>query len=255
MKFLRLLHLAQIAIWLACSCMAQPSIAQEIKVVTEELPPFSMTQSGRVTGLSTEVVRAVLKEAGLNASIQSVPWARAYDLAANTPNVLIYSISRTSEREKLFKWVGVIAPTHWYLFAMANRPLHIQKLSDARNFQIGTINEDVGEQYLKANGFTVGKNIQSSNEHKLIYEKLKLGRIDFWISDEISAFYLVRSAGEDPAKTLTRSLPLPELDGSEEGMEMAFGAKTPDETVQRFRRAFAEIQLQGIYAQILKNWH
>ena len=37
--------------------------ADELRIVTEELPPYNMTQNGQITGLSTEVVRAVLKEA------------------------------------------------------------------------------------------------------------------------------------------------------------------------------------------------
>ena len=40
---------------------------------------------------------------------------------------------------------------------------------------------------------------------------LRLGRVDLWISDELNAVYLVRQAGEDPAKVITRVLPLPDL--------------------------------------------
>jgi polar amino acid transport system substrate-binding protein len=212
-----------------------------------------MTLGGRLTGMSTEVVQAVLKEVGVQASIQSMPWARAYDIALNSENVLIFSITRTAQREKLFKWVGIIAPVHWYLFSKPGRNISLDHLDDARNYQIGTVKEDAGEQYLVTKGFAVGKNLQSSNKYEYNYEKFKLGRIDLWISIELNALYLIRRAGDDPDSTAVRALSLPELDG-EAGLNMAFSLKTPDALVERFRKGLETIRKNGTYAAILKKW-
>lgn len=91
-----------------------------IRVVTENLAPYNMVEGGQITGLSTEIVKAVLNNVGVSPRIEVLPWARAYDLALHSDSVLIYSIARTPQREHLFKWVGAIAPTTWYL----SRPLH-----------------------------------------------------------------------------------------------------------------------------------
>lgn len=77
-------------------CLARAAIT----VVTEELPPYNMTLDGKLTGIGTELVEAVMAEAGEAARIQSMPWARAYDTALNSPNVLIYSIARTPQRAR-----------------------------------------------------------------------------------------------------------------------------------------------------------
>lgn len=69
--------------------------ADNVLIVTEELPPYNFTDQGTLTGLSTEVVQAVLHQLDLNARFQVMPWARAYELAQSAPNVLIYSITRT----------------------------------------------------------------------------------------------------------------------------------------------------------------
>lgn len=232
---------------------AAPSAAAPLRVVTEELPPYNMTQGGRLTGMSTEVVQAVMQEAGVQATIQSMPWARAYDIALNEADVLIYSITRTPQREKLFKWVGVIAPTEWFLFARAGRQPAVRSLDDVRRHQIATVKEDVGEQYLLSKGFAIGRNLQSSNRHEANYEKLKAGRVDYWITEEISAIYMSRLAGDTPERVLVRALPLPDLmqDG---GLHMAFSVRTPDTTVERFRKALETVRRNGTYDAIKRKW-
>ncbi|HJV70015.1 substrate-binding periplasmic protein [Ideonella sp.] len=224
-----------------------------LQVVTEELPPYNMTQGGRITGMSTEVVQAVLKEADLQASIHSMPWARAYDTALNGENVLIYSITRTPQRETLFKWVGIVAPTRWYLFGRPGVGASIRSLDDARKFQIATVNEDAGEQYLVSKGFAVGKNLQSSNKYEFNYEKLKLGRVDLWIANELNALYLMRQAGDDPERQFVRVLELPDL-ASDGGLHLAASRKTPDATVERLRKALETVRHNGSYEAIRRHW-
>ena len=235
-------------------CLSLHAVATDtIRIVTEELPPYNMTQDGKLTGMSTEVVQAVLKEVGITADIQLMPWARAYDIALNTENVLIYSITRTAQREHLFKWVGSVAPMHWYLFAKPGSTIKLERLDDARKYQIATVKEDAGEQYLISKGFRVGKNLQTSNKYEYNYEKFKLGRVDLWVSIELNALYLMRQSGDDPARMVVRALSLPELDG-DFGLYMAFSPKTPDALVERFRQGLEKIRSNGTYDAIARKW-
>lgn len=245
-----------IARWICMTALGAcaPAMADEsIRIVTEELPPYNMTEGGRVTGMSSEVVEAVLKEVGLHARIEVMPWARAYDLALNVENVLIYSIARTPAREAKFNWVGAIAPTNWFIYCLSERPVKLDSLDDARGHQIATVNEDVGEQYLLAHGFELGKELQSSNKYEHNYRKLKIDHVELWISNELNAVYLTRQNGDDPATTLIPALPLPDLT-SDEGLSMAFSLKTPAATVQRFREGLERIRRNGTYDAIVSRW-
>jgi polar amino acid transport system substrate-binding protein len=249
-----LFTVARSLLFAALACLSLRAVAGDtLQIVTEELPPYNMTQDGRLTGMSTEVVQAVLEEIGLQASIQSMPWARAYDIALNAENVLIYSITRTAQRENLFKWVGVVAPMHWYLYARPESQISLNNLDQARQYQIATVKDDAGEQYLKAKGFTVGKNLQSNNKYQYNYEKLKLGRVDLWISIELNALYLIRQAGEDPATMVVPVLSLPDL-GAGGGLKMAFSLQTPDAVVERFRQGLQAIRSNGTYDAIARKW-
>ncbi|MFF7706638.1 transporter substrate-binding domain-containing protein [Pseudomonas sp. NPDC007930] len=238
---------------LAAGLGASLARAAELQVVTEELPPYNMTVDGKVTGMSTEVVQAVLARLKLQVPIQVMPWARAYDIAQHQANVLIYSIARTAQREKLFQWVGSIAPTRWYLYASAQNPISLRSLDDAKRYQIATVNQDVGEQYLASHGFSVGQALQSSTRYELDYQKLKRGHVDLWISNELNANYIVRQLGDDPARAITPALALPELGGGD-GLYMAFSLGTPAATVERFRTALDALHQDGTYAAIARKW-
>ena len=243
----------QVLLSLAATAAAGPALAQDtVRILTEEYPPYNYTDHGHITGLGTEVVQAVLKEINVEGQIQSLPWARAYDTAIASDSVLIYSMNRSKEREKLFKWVGQITPTDFYLFSLKSRNIELSELSDARGLQIGTVNQDIGEQYLALNGFAVGRNLQSSNRYELNYEKLKRGRIDLWIMNELGAYYMARQAGDDPALTLHKALRVAELSGG--GNYMAFGNKTPDALVERFRRGLEAIKRNGTYDALQRKW-
>ncbi|MCI0997071.1 transporter substrate-binding domain-containing protein [Pseudomonas sp. ICMP22404] len=249
----RLLVLGVLMLMAASGFSPNATAEPALRIVTEELPPYNMTQDGRMTGMSTEVVQAVLKEIGMQAPIQSMPWARAYQLALDDSNVLIYSIARTPERESLFQWVGAIAPTRWYLYSLADRPVKLNSLDEARGHQIATVNQDVGEQYLVSKGFRIGEELQSSTKYEHNYRKLKVDHVEMWISNELNAQYLVRQNGEDPAKVLIRTLPIPAL-SREEGLSMAFSRKTPVETVEKFRAGLETIRRNGVYDAILHKW-
>ena len=234
---------------LATSAFAQVT---PLKVLTEEFPPYNYTENGKITGFATAVVRAVLQEANIEGEFQSLPWARAYETASTSESVLIYSIGRSPQREKLFKWVGVIAPTQYYLFSLAPRKLRLERLEQAKTFQIATVNEDVGEQFLLSKGFVKGQNLQSSAKYELNYEKLKRGRVDLWIMSELTAVYFARQAGDEPTQTLERSYAITEL--SSDGYYMAFGVQTPDALVERLSKALAIIKGSGTYDALKKKW-
>jgi polar amino acid transport system substrate-binding protein len=237
---------------LAAHGLASASDLSPVRVVTEEFPPYNYTENGRLTGVSTEIVEALLRELGMELDIKSMPWARAYELARDTPNVLVYSITRTPQRESLFKWVGVVAPGDWHLYSAGDSTIRLSNLSEAKRFQVATVNEDAGEQYLIANGFSKGASLQSSARYELNYSKLRARRVDLWIANRLVARHLARSAGDDPDITLRHVLELPDL--GHDGFYIAFGSQTSDAVVERFRRALDKLRRNGVYDSIQRKW-
>src|SRR3990170_301996 len=118
---------------------ADLSWAEPVRVFTEEFPPFSFTENGKITGMSTEVVEAVLKQSKIEFVIESFPWARTLQNTQERTGALIYSLGRQPKRENLFKWIGVIVPANQLVFALKERTdIEITRIEDLRKYRIGT---------------------------------------------------------------------------------------------------------------------
>ena len=79
------------------------SAADQITAFTEQVYPLNYTKSGdddgQVIGFATELVIAVLDEAGLDYEIKIGPWARAIRAINTMSNVLAYPTVRTADLE------------------------------------------------------------------------------------------------------------------------------------------------------------
>lgn len=228
-----------------------PVYAQSLRIVTEEFPPYNYTEGNKITGSSTEVVRATLKELKIEADIEIYPWSRSYGLALKNKNTLIYSIGRNSTRENQFKWVGVIAaPVHFYLFALKKREdIQPRSLDDAKKYTIGTVLNDVREQYLKEKGFT---HLESSSFYGENFDLLMKNKIDLWAMPELVAYYHVKKQRYPPNKILKKAYHLDKL--STAGYYMAFSKDSSEELVQKFRKALETIKENGTYQKILNKY-
>ncbi len=222
----------------------------EINIVTEHFPPYQIVENGAIQGgLSVEVVQALLDEIGSEASIKAYPWPRAYNMALTYKNVLIFSMIRNDEREKLFKWVGAISKSRDYFFwsLKGTNEIKIKSIEDARNYSIGVPRENFQHQFLMNNGFT---KLSITNDFDTALKMLYAKRIQVVMGSEISIAYRMKKLNLDYSKLIKQH-----QIGSQWGeLSIAFSKKTPDELVNKFRLAFSKIQNNGIYNKILERW-
>ncbi len=228
---------------------------EKITVVTEELPPFQIQlKNGSIGGMSTEIVQALIDEVGVDATIKIYPWARAYQTALKKKNVLIYSIMRNKEREKLFKWVGSIIPLKIYLYKLKKRnDIVINNINDAKKYKIGLVIGDVRAQYFKKLG---GFNIDLVSDDVLNIIKLLKNRIDIIADGEIILAYRFKTnkrLWESGYKysDIEKVLYLPELSLE---LYLAFSKLTSDELVGRFIKALEKLKAEGKYDKIINKY-
>ena len=222
-----------------------------LTVVTEHLPPYNYQDGASVKGVATEVTRALLQEVGLQADIQILPWARAYLQALEKPNVLIFSIVRTPDRENLFHWIGKVSTSKSYLFKLADRDdIQIRRLEDAKSYLIGVWREDVREQYLLKRGFVRPKQLDNSGTPSQNIQKLFLRRLDLVADSELSFYFQLNQLNYVPNLVKEAF----ELKDVSLPFYIAFSKKTSPNLVEAFRHALKRVKRKGIFQAIHQKY-
>ncbi len=233
------------ALLLALACTAAQ--AQGIKAVTEA-SSYNFLQDGKVSGPATEVVRATLLRAGLNEHrFNLYPWARAYDMAQNEPNVLIYLIARTPAREGLFKWTGEFLRIDYHLYKLRERrDIVVRELQDAKHYTLGVVRNDVRQQHLQEQGFTrMAVTAQNSDS----FQRLLNRQVDLIPMSERDMALLCKEAGI-PFSSLEKVFTLKSLSTN---LYMAYSNATPDDIVARTRTAFQQLKAEGVVDRLMKD--
>lgn len=101
---------------LAWMALGQPALADDLAVYNENWPPISFNNGDKLDGMAVELVTALQKRVGSKASIQLVPWNRGYKALLEEPNVMLFTVGRSEEREKRMTLVGPIAVSSTVLY-------------------------------------------------------------------------------------------------------------------------------------------
>lgn len=219
----------------AALLLVVPSVvsAADIKLTTENYPPFNMEQNGEIVGLSTDLVRAIFEQAGVSYEIKVLPWKRAYQNALINKNTCVFSTTYTEERLPLFEWVGPLVSNDWVLFARAGHNYNFSSLEDAKELIIGGYNGDAVAVFLENNGYTVSL----VRDDKLNPAKLANGRIDLWATGEQLGLFLAREQG---INTLEKVLSFKETK-----MGVACHKETDPEILAKLRAALKVVKKEA----------
>jgi polar amino acid transport system substrate-binding protein len=242
----RILAIALASASAAAGTVESAPARPRLTITTETSAPSSMLEGSRVIGIATDKVREAMQRAGVDYSIELLPWKRAYLAAQQRPDACVYSTSRTPEREGLFKWVGPTAVAEWVMMARADSKLKLRSLEDARGLRIGTYNGDARDAYLRARGFRV----DAANEDLANAGKLLLDRIDLWAASLRSGSTILTRYGYDK-----KIVPLLVFNRIE--LYLACNPAVPDAVVARLNAAFEAMARDGTARRIersYENW-
>ena len=224
-----------------------------INMLTEHYPPYNMKIDGKLTGMSVEILNEMLKQMQSKQSIGDVKlsnWSRAYTITLKKKNTMLFSTTRTKERELLFKWVGPIKNVDIGLIAPKRKNIKINNISDLNKYIIGTVSKDVGEQLLIKSGVRK-KNMQyvsGENAINLSFKKMKRNRIDMFSYNTTVAFENAKDNGLD--SNLYEIVYVLEKNA----LYFAFNLKTDDEVIEKWQKALDQIKQNGTYSKILKKY-
>ena len=188
MTIRRLLAACTAAVICQGAAAQSPVAPPELRLLTEEYPPFNMVVQGKLTGVSTGIVRALMARQRINYTMEVVPWQRAITTARDVPNACVFSMSRTPERENNYQWIGPLVENEWVLFAREGEVRKPKDLEDARGMRIGSYAGDAIVHYLRERGHQVDVAPADANNPR----KLMAGRIDYWATGKLIGFYILQ---------------------------------------------------------------
>ena len=222
--------------------------AQNLGIYCENDAPFQfMGPDGKLTGMNVEFVQEIQKRVGNTDPIQMVPWARGLAYLDTKPNTVLFSMSRTAERNELYQWVGPVAEVVFGLYAKADSSMEIKSLDDAKKLHIiGVYRDDIRDQYLTRNGFT---NLERTKDNVQNFRKLMAGRIDAYVSTQSSVIGEAGVSGYKPSDVKL----VYELMKSQ--VFIAMSKATDSAIVAQWRAALESMKKDGSFKRILKKYY
>lgn len=191
----------------------------------------------------TQALMAELREDTL---IQEVPLARGLILVQQGPQVALFNLNRTPERESAMKWVGPISRDRDVLYERADQPTRIKSLDDARNLSVCVLRGNVHDNILSKKGFT---RLTRHSSYEGCLRMLALGRVQLVATAEDGHVQKVRHAQLDPAGFRNTRVQIAETVGY-----IALSPETAIAEVQRWQAALDRLNRDGTAGQLLQRF-
>ena len=221
----------------ALACL--PGHAQTITLTTENYPPFNMEGEGStIIGVSTEIVETLFKRAGVDYTMELLPWQRAFTMALEEPNTAVFSTTRTAERESKFRWVGPIAENNWVFLAREHNNIELNNLEEAKAYRVGGYQGDAVALYLEDQGFE----LDLAPRDNLNALKIQRDRLDLWATGHLLGPYQAKQmevTGLEPVLTFRETI-----------MSIAFNINTDPALVQKLNDELELMRSEGVFEEI-----
>lgn len=221
---------------------------QNLTIYCEDEPPNQFVgPDGGITGMTVDISTEIKRRIGNQDPIQMVPWARGYDAALKLPNTVLFTVSRSAERNSLFNWVGPVHELCFSFYAKADSRIQIRSLEDAQKLnRVGVYINDIRDTVLTQAGF---KNLDRANNNLQNFRKLMAGRIDVYASAPEAIEAEARKAGFK-ASAVKR---LYTFMRAQDYIVLSKG--TPEPIVKAWTDAFASMQKDGSFARIHRKYY
>lgn len=250
-NFKRILLSVLVLVSICSTAIVSVSAAgKELTIYTEEYPPYNFKQGGKPSGIASDLLVEMFKNMNSyynRSTIKVVPWARAYNAIQKQKNILVFSMTRTKEREKMFKWVGPIINSSNVLIAKKDTPISITGNPSYANYTYTAVREDIGEKIIKDKRVPA-KNISLTPSGKTCARMLAGGRVDMWVYEETTAMWYLKNIGQNPSNFKVVKV----LDKTQ--LYFAFSKDVPNSVIKDYQKALDKCKRDGTYKKIIRKY-
>ena len=151
------------------------ALAETLHFVTEEYAPFNYLKDGKVAGIAVDQVHAIAKAAGIDYTIEIMPWARAFAMAESQPMHCVFTTGYNRERAGRFAWVNPLLKDEMVLLKRKDGHKGPMTMSEALRLKVGSQRGDFAVEALEDLGF---ENVDLAADIDVSLRKLLSGRVD-----------------------------------------------------------------------------
>ena len=225
-------------------------MSEELKFYTENSGYNNyLDKDGSIKGHNTDIIRELLKRHNLKSEILLTTWSRAYGLIQTKPNIALFSMTRNSERNDKFKWVGPLHQINFVLYGLKSNKIQIDSLEQAKKVaSIGCYKSDVRETYLLKNNFKNLSSLTGKEANLQNLQKLMSGRTQLWITSDHVIYKSCEQLDIDPSLIEKKYEMLTSY------IYLAFSKNVSDETVAAFQKSLDEMKKDGTYKKIMMSY-
>ena len=207
--------------------------------VSGEVPPYLWRGAKGPEGYAFELFQRVTRQADVGGDLHFYPWARALRMLEAREAHAALVITRTPEREALFRW---LFPVGRFRFAIVTRAADGPVSGDIASLKerrVGSMRASVSRGMLAAAG---AKHVVEGKDYGELVNLLQRGLVEAVIGPDA----VMRSF------KATENLRITLLDQGHE-LYAAAGAAMPDEQVQKLRAAYQQLVDSGAVAVLRKR--
>lgn len=226
-----------------CSASEAPAL----RIITVEEPPASfLNAEGKPDGFVVDLVKALQRQLHDESPLELMPEGRAILTAQQHANVLLFSFSRTTERENQFHWILPVLQKRWQIYQSATSRLVLRSQTDLRKLNaIGVVRGDVRETYLVQQGLT---NLVAVTSHQQNLQMLQSGRVEAIAGDSLELAYQIRQLHN------TAAAPQLALTLRSSDVYLIMPKNADDKLVKRWQHAVTALQQTGELEIIAVLW-
>ncbi len=168
-------------------------LAQNYKLVTEDYPPFEYKENGKAMGMDIEILDAVKAKAGIDLSIEFLPWNRALDQVQKGTADGIFSMLKNAEREAFLQFPAQpLYTSRTVIFAHESFAGDIKSLDDLKGQTVGVVlGNSYGKSFDSATHFTK----DGAADQDTMMKKFISGRSKLVITSEEVGQYQLKNLG------------------------------------------------------------
>jgi len=220
-------------------------------IIAEQMPPYNYMAKNGPTGISTEILQALLKHLDIHWPIEFMTWTVAYHIALREPNILLYSMLRTADREELFHWVGPLFTDKMNLYRKGGRDdVNPSSMKDALSYRIGVVEDNFEHHYFRDRGLEAGDGLFPVEEQAENFGALLTEKVDLIALTASQATRHIQAKGYDA----TQFEPILEMKDISGDIYMVFSTQTDPAYIDQFSRALEELKNTPAYKKILSKW-